>query len=295
MNLKIALSTGVRHRNPKYPLVLTCDASLESCASYLSQMNEDGQLEPLGFQSHVFSDAEKRSSARHRELYAIIYSLQHFEFELLGQKFYIITDHYSLKYLCCEKTKGCLSMRLSNAYSYLAQYEFQIIHRGGTTPEMCVADALSRAVSFEELERNYQDDQFETDMFHLEFLNDGKKTAQNRLSQSINLLECFTTENKTVSPNENILFRFSEQTFSKRDFISLYKNDNYCQDIIQKLKLNSKTICNKFELQDNILYNVSGLKPRLVIPSPINREFVQYLHVINFHPGAVALQKLVTK
>ena len=148
---KLAISTGIRHRNPNLPLVLTCDASLESCASYLSQMSDTGQLEPLGFQSHVFSEAEKRSSARHRELFAIIYSLQHFEFDLLGQKFYIITDHYSLKYLCCEKTKGCLSIRLCNAYSYLAQYEFQIIHRGGTTPEMCVADALSRAVYFEEL------------------------------------------------------------------------------------------------------------------------------------------------
>ena len=292
---KLALNTGIRHRNTKYPLVLTCDASLDSCASYLSQLNDNGQLEPLGFQSHVFSESERKASARHRELYAIIYGLQHFQFELLGYAFYIITDHYSLKYLCCEKSKGCLSMRLSNAYSYLSQFDFQIIHRGGTTPEMSVADALSRSVPFELLEHKNNDDLFERELFQIEHLNDHNQLSQNKISSSINLLECFSSMTEPISNNTKTLFRFAEQSFNRTDFIRLYKKDNNIQNIIQKLQLKSKTTESKFRLDDNILYNISGVKPRLVIPCSIGREFVQYLHIVHIHPGALALQKLVTK
>ena len=291
---KLALSTGLRHRNLEYPLVLTCDASLNSCASYLSQLNFDGQLEPLGFQSRAFSGSERKASARHRELYAIIYALQHFQFELLGNQFSIITDHYSLKYLCYEKTKGCLSMRLNNAYSYLSQFEFQIVHRGGNTPEISVADALSRAVSFEQLERKIQDDQFERDLFTLEYLSEDNNTSMARLSSSINLLECFAN---APEPNmqPGVIFRFAEQHFNKNDFLKLYKDDNDIQNILTKIKLQAKSVMRKFKLDDGILYNISGVKSRLVLPTTIGREFVQYLHIVHIHPGALALQKLVTK
>ena len=120
-------------------------------------------------------------------------------------------------------------MRLNNAYSFIAQFDFKIVHRPGTSPEITVADALSHAVPFEVLERDANDDKFETELFQMEYLNNDTQSKQNNLSSSINLLECFAAVTEPLKLEANILFRFSEQKFTKHDFKRLYKQDNNIQ------------------------------------------------------------------
>ena len=81
---ELAKSTGLRHKNNDYPLVVTTDASGDSGSGILYQINPEGDYEPLAFFSRPFTESEKRAGSRHREAYAIHDSVKHFEYFLLG-------------------------------------------------------------------------------------------------------------------------------------------------------------------------------------------------------------------
>ena len=50
-----------------------------------------------------------------------------------------------------------------------------------------------------------------------------------------------------------------------------------------------------FVIKDNILYNTKFAKHRLVIPDSLVLEFINFLHVSHLHPGAKALEKIISR
>ena len=98
----------------------------------------------MAYHSGVFSNAEQKLSSRHRELLAIVKSVRHFSYDLIGQKFTIYTDHQSLIHLMTAKNRGELNTKLFNAMVYLLNFDFNVIHKRGNDPIMVVSDAISR-------------------------------------------------------------------------------------------------------------------------------------------------------
>jgi len=65
----------------------------------LSQEQDDGLEHVVAYASRALSTAERRYSATHKELLAVVVFLHHFWLYLLGQRFRLRTDHHSLLWL----------------------------------------------------------------------------------------------------------------------------------------------------------------------------------------------------
>ena len=82
----------VDYSDPKLLLELHTDASQYALGSALL-LNDNGQLHPVAYHSRKFSNTETNYSTTDREMLAIIDSLRHFKYCLLGRSFKVCTDH----------------------------------------------------------------------------------------------------------------------------------------------------------------------------------------------------------
>ena len=118
--------------------IVTTDASDFAIGAVLSQSYEDGE-HPIAFESRKMNDAEVKYPVHEREFLAVIHALRKWRHYLEGQRFIIVTDHYSLKYF---DTQPSLSKRQARWLDFLAEFDYDIIHKPGKSN--LVADALSR-------------------------------------------------------------------------------------------------------------------------------------------------------
>ena len=94
---------------------------------------------------------EQKLSTLDRELLAMVYALQMYEFLIIGypHPIYIFTDHKPLLY--CFAKKGNLSPRFYRAEMQLTKFSnFKIINTPGKN--LTVADMLSRTFTKEQLQ-----------------------------------------------------------------------------------------------------------------------------------------------
>ena len=127
----------------KKPFVLVTDASDVGTGAMLAQHHDGKQLAPVAFFHHTLSQAERNYPVTDRELLAVILAIKKFRIYLSSQPFDLITDHAALKWL------NSLSMdeihgRRARWLDYLQQFQIRPIHRPGTSPELSMADYLSR-------------------------------------------------------------------------------------------------------------------------------------------------------
>ncbi|KAK1441653.1 hypothetical protein QVD17_07716 [Tagetes erecta] len=135
-NLKHALLTTPVLRLPDFskPFVIECDASSDGVGAILSQEDH-----PVAYFSKGFSPSNRFKSAYDRELLALVLAVQKWNHYLLGRRFLIRTDHYTLKFLLEQRITTAEQQRL---LLKLMPYDFSIIHKAGK--ENRGADALSR-------------------------------------------------------------------------------------------------------------------------------------------------------
>lgn len=124
--------------NNSDPLILDTDASSHSIGSVLSQVC-DGEERVLAYGSHKLSPTQQSYCTTKRELLALVYFCRKFRQFLLGRKFTVRVDHYSLKWLVRFKNAEDLLARWLES---LADYHFEVEHRPGS--KHINADALSR-------------------------------------------------------------------------------------------------------------------------------------------------------
>ena len=122
---------------------VTCDASDYAVGAVLSQQYEDGE-HPVAYESRKMNNAEQKYPTHERELLAVIHALRTWRHYLAGRKFKVVTDHYSLQYL---RTQPNLSKRQARWLDFIAEFDFEIVHKPGKSN--VVADALSRVHTVE--------------------------------------------------------------------------------------------------------------------------------------------------
>ena len=93
----------------------------------------------MGYFSKTMTPAERAYPIQDRELLAVVDTLKHYEPELLGTKFFVVTDHQALVYW---SSKRLLSTRQVPWADVLAN--FDIIFQYRCRQENIAADALSR-------------------------------------------------------------------------------------------------------------------------------------------------------
>ena len=114
-------------------------------------MNEENEMKVFSYNSRILNTQEQKLSTLDRELLAIVYALQIYEFLIIGSPhpIYIFTDNKPL--LHCFAKKGNLSPRLYRAQVQLTKIsKRKIIHTPGKN--LIVADMLSRTFTKEQLQ-----------------------------------------------------------------------------------------------------------------------------------------------
>ena len=69
--------------NTKHPFFITVDASLVGLGAVLFQMNEENKMKVISYNSRILNTQERKLSTLDRELLAIVYTLQKYEFLII--------------------------------------------------------------------------------------------------------------------------------------------------------------------------------------------------------------------
>ena len=125
--------------HPGRPTRLETDASRNATGGLILQQQDDGTWKPTGYFSKSMTPAERAYPIQDRELLAVIQTLEHFTPELLGMKFFVVTDHQALLYY---SSKRLLSTRQVRWSDFLTNFDITFQYRRGS--ENIAADALSR-------------------------------------------------------------------------------------------------------------------------------------------------------
>ena len=91
--------------NTKHPFFITVDTSLVGSGAVLFQMNEENKMRVISYNSRILNTQEQKLSTLDKELFAIVYALQIYEFLIIGSPhlIYIFTDHKSLLHCFVKK------------------------------------------------------------------------------------------------------------------------------------------------------------------------------------------------
>ena len=129
-------------------LILTTDASDMGYGGVLSEKTLDGTEKPLGYYSGTFRDSQINWRIREKELYSFYFGCEYFYPQLVATHFIWRTDNKSLSTLADAslrvKTSGSPNARLLRWLDFLSMFDFSTELLKGTSPEMNLADCLSR-------------------------------------------------------------------------------------------------------------------------------------------------------
>ena len=109
--------------NTTHQFFITVDASLVGLGALGAvQMNEENKMKVIFYNSRILNTQEQKLSTLDRELLAIVYALQIYEFFIIGSPhpIYLFTDHKPL--LHCFAKKGNLSPRFYRAQMQLTKF-----------------------------------------------------------------------------------------------------------------------------------------------------------------------------
>jgi hypothetical protein len=118
------------------PFVIESDASGAGIGAVLTQ-----QRRPIAFMSRALGVTKQSWSTYAKKLLAIVQAIRTWRPYLLGRKFYIHTDHCSLKYLMEQRI---VTPEQQKWVSKLLGYDYEITYKPGR--ENSAADALSRVI-----------------------------------------------------------------------------------------------------------------------------------------------------
>lgn len=123
---------------PENKIFVTTNASNYGSGVVLAFGPTYEQVQPIAYDSHSFKGVELNYPVHEKEQLAIIHALAKWRTDLLGYKFEVWSDHYTLQHL---HTQCDLSHRQARWLEFTSQYDYSIHYLPGE--KNVVADALS--------------------------------------------------------------------------------------------------------------------------------------------------------
>lgn len=132
------------HFDPKYPIIVSTDASEDGLGATLFHKLPDGMEKPVIYASRGLKPCEKKYSVIDREALGIIFALKKFHQYLYGHEFILRTDHKPLVNLFGEHSElpKVTSDRMTRWALILSSYNYKIEYIN--TKNNMLADVLSR-------------------------------------------------------------------------------------------------------------------------------------------------------
>ena len=196
--------------------VLVTDCSENGAGAMLAQESKtvSGFLQPVSFYHHALSASEQRYSATEKELLAVVLAVKKYRI-YLGRDFDLITDHEALKWLKSLNPEDEIGRR-GRWFDLLQQFSMTIIPKKGRSPEMSMADFMSRVRSNGSCSNIMKpgDDQDESDRIMVFSASTGDAQDEIRLNkemlikaqnadQSINLVKKAIKEGNDLNPGRS--------------------------------------------------------------------------------------------
>lgn len=126
--------------NPDEKFHIFFDASgNNSVGGVLAQIQSDGLLHPVAFESKQLSPTQVKYPTHEQELFSFIHCLQKWRYFLDAQPFFVYTDSYATSFI---QTQGTLSKRQARWLDTLQGHSYTIRHI--PREQNVVADALSQ-------------------------------------------------------------------------------------------------------------------------------------------------------
>ena len=124
----------VVHYDTSKPLLLICDASPYGVGAVVAHQMEDRSECPIAYHSRYLAQSEQNYAQIDREALAIISGLTKFQQYIWGRPVTIMTEHkLLLGLLGLNKAVPQISLRMQQWALKLSAYEYDLVHRPGTT------------------------------------------------------------------------------------------------------------------------------------------------------------------
>ena len=125
---KAANATENTHYNPQLETRIKCDASRGGLGAALEQRSPKCS-HTVAFASRFLNSYEERYSINELQLLGVVWSVEYFEYYLLGKSFTIITDHRALLSIMKEHTSNkTYNSGLTRWVDRLLPFDFNIEH-----------------------------------------------------------------------------------------------------------------------------------------------------------------------
>ncbi|XP_060754235.1 uncharacterized protein K02A2.6-like [Neoarius graeffei] len=141
---QLSSKSVLTHYNPRFPVILTCDASPYGVGAVISHRLPNGEERPIAFASRTLSKAEQNYAQIEREALGIIFGVRRFHSYLYGHNFTLLMDHRPLKTILSpsKATPSMAAARLQRWALILAAHDYTIKYR--CAADHGNADGLSR-------------------------------------------------------------------------------------------------------------------------------------------------------
>lgn len=266
--------------DPRDETELHTDASSSGLAGMLLQRDQTNALRLVYCVSRRTNPDEENYHSSRLELLAVVWSISRLRPLLLGLRFTIVTDCSAITYL---KTQKNIRPQTARWIEQLSEFNYDVKHRSGD--QMTHVDALSRAPV-----ENKDPQQFD------------EITERSPLDIMVKCHDQLGEVDASIpldEPEQPCVFFIS----TEEDKVALIQSqDEELQNIIKTLKSSNtktktKSIANKYELVNGILYRLqidNGVCRKLfVMPRSMRKYLVVRFHDFSGHFGVDKVKLLI--
>ena len=245
-----ATALKIPDHNKEFTLITDC---IDKGAGAVLTQEEKGTRISVAYFHHTLTPAEARYTTTDKELLAVVLAVRKFRV-YLTKRFNLITDHQAVRWLTgmnIHDERG----RRGRWIEFLQNFNIHFIHRSGKSPELSMADYLSR-VSHE----SFADDE----------ISHGSicKTSLKQLEEPPARMgiECIKTEQRNHFPE---LLDAFETDDAKANARKMVPDDTIDVKVLDRVSMDSRGLMvmtfNGGRRKKNALFGIKEIK-RIVIP-----------------------------
>ena len=261
-----ATASKIPDHNREFTLITNC--SDKGAGAVLTQ-EEKGTRIPVAYFHHTLTPTETRYTTTDKELLAVVLAVRKFRV-YLTKRFNLITDHQAVRWLTgmnIHDEKG----RRGRWIEFLQNFDIRLMHRSGKSPELLMADYLSR-VSHEPIGNNEE--------IHRSVCKSSMQQVEEPSSRTG--IECIKRQQRKHFPE---LLDSLKTGDAKVDAQKMVPDDTMDMKVLDRITLDSRGLMvimfNGGRRKKSAAFGVKSIN-RIVIPPGIRKQAMKICHSSGF-------------